>query len=184
VQQRAVTQQSYVPFMSITVFINTIIGGVSSILGAMLGTTFAELNSRYFVRNEIFLIVSAVVPLFLLYVAPGGLAGLLSRVRDGVLRIIAQRRRLIVPSLFEDFDPEALERRLVPLAVSDRSVLDQVPPQGRFVGESELYKGRGVRIVDQLAGPKVSGEQKALTAASSSVQAAQESSTPTVGAPA
>jgi hypothetical protein len=53
--------------------------------------------------------------MLLLFIAPGGLISVLVRVRDSVLRIIAQRRQIIVPSLFADLDPEALERRLIPL---------------------------------------------------------------------
>ena len=33
-----------------------------------------------------------------------------------MLRIVAQRRQIVVPSLFADYDAEALERKLVPLA--------------------------------------------------------------------
>ena len=40
----------------------------------------------------------------------------MTALRDGILKIVAQRRQMIVPSLFADVDPATLEKRLIPLA--------------------------------------------------------------------
>jgi hypothetical protein len=45
-----------------------------------------------------------------------------------VLRIVAERNRMVVPSLFADADPEALHLRLIPLASS----LDDARARPRF----------------------------------------------------
>ena len=42
-----------------------------------------------------------------------------SGLRDAWLRIIAQRRQIVVPSLFADYDPDAFANRLIPLADPD-----------------------------------------------------------------
>jgi hypothetical protein len=36
-------------------------------------------------------------------------------IRDSILRIVAQRRQMVVPALFADVDPHVLESQLIPL---------------------------------------------------------------------
>ena len=48
--------------------------------------------------------------------------------RDAVLRIVAQRNQIIVPSLFADVDPTSLHLRLVPMgAPAPNAGLAQIP---------------------------------------------------------
>ena len=69
--------------------------------------------TRYFITSALFAgIVGSGGTLLLLYVSPGGLMSLVAKFRDACLRIVAQRRQMVVPSLFADYDPDALERRL------------------------------------------------------------------------
>jgi hypothetical protein len=83
--------------------------------------------------------------LLLLFVAPGGLISLFVRLRDSVLRIIAQRRQIIVPSLFADLDPEALERRLIPLGEPlSGSGLAALGAGANYRLDSELYGEEGI----------------------------------------
>jgi hypothetical protein len=92
-------------------------------------------------------------------------------VRDSVLRIVAQRRQIVVPSLFADYDPEMLERRLVPLGEPMTGTgLAALPVTQRFALVSELYQGRGLRTLEKLAPAKVARDQAALTAAVRSVE--------------
>ena len=66
--------------------------------------------------NLIFSIIQPFAVIFILFIEPTGMIGIVNRVRDAMLRIVAQRRQLVVPSLFADVDPDALARRLIPLA--------------------------------------------------------------------
>ena len=60
--------------------------------------------------------------------------------RDAVLRIVAQRRQLVVPSLFADFDPDAIERKLIPLGEpAPNAGLAALPADERWSQGSELY---------------------------------------------
>lgn len=115
-QQRGVSAGSFTVTASVTVFISVVLGGVSTIAGALIGSAYINATT-YLVGDSPF--ASLFGPggtLLLLYVAPGGLISLLARLRDAWLRIVAQRHQLIVPSLFADVDPEALSARLAPLA--------------------------------------------------------------------
>ena len=90
----------------------------------------------------------------------------MAKLRDACLRIVAQRRQMIVPSLFADYDPEALERRLIPLAeASTNSGLGALPPDARFTLASGLYQGRGIRIFGRPDEPKEAAEAAAIGAA-------------------
>lgn len=142
--QRAVTMADFPAQTSLDVFLFAVIGGVGSIGGAMIGTLYFAIT-RLVAGNQLAsLIIGPVGILVILYVAPGGLASLFTRIRDGVLRIVAQRRQMIVPALYEDVDPEALRRRLIPLAEPlPNAGLDALPYDRRYVTASELYGRRG-----------------------------------------
>lgn len=124
--------------LSFGVFQLVIIGGVSSISGAFLG-------SLYFVGGGILFpgilgILTGIGGLALMMAIPGGLAQIVFGIRDAVLRVIALRRHIVVPSLFADYSPDAWEKRLTPLAPT-------VPSQGlgalradqRYAMPSRLY---------------------------------------------
>jgi hypothetical protein len=64
--------------------------------------------------------------------------------RDGVLKIIAQRRQMVVPALFADIDPAALANKLIPLAEPFQDAgLEALPHDRRYRTESELYGAKG-----------------------------------------
>jgi branched-chain amino acid transport system permease protein len=152
-QQRGLNENSFSAAASVDVFVLAVLGGIGSVNGALLGSAWINL-SNYLVRSPLFAgFLGSGGTLLLLYVAPGGLVSLLAQVRDAVLRIVAQRRQLVVPSLFADYDPDALARRLIPLAEpAARSGLGALPTGARFSLRSDLYRGRASSVVDQ-AGP-------------------------------
>ena len=143
-QQRGVNGVSFGADRSFEVFIVAVLGGVSSAGGALLGAAYGNLTG-YFLNDNIFLqTFAAGLPLILLYITPGGLIALVNQVRDAWLRIIAQRRQIVVPSLFADYDPDALARRLVPLAESGTGQgLDVLPAGTRYSLPSEVHRGGG-----------------------------------------
>lgn len=115
--QQVISPDSYAPLASINVLQQVVVGGAGSIAGPLMGSVFFFALNQTLGQNATFVaIVTGTAPLVILYLAPGGFVSVLARMRDAVLRIVAQRNNLIVPSLFADIDPEALSRRLIPLA--------------------------------------------------------------------
>ena len=114
-QQLGVNAQSFAAQNSIDVFLFTVLGGVSSVAGALIGSASFNTLFYFFADNPIVQFMTPFAVLLVLYVAPGGVASMLTRGRDEWLRVVAQRRQIVVPSLFADYDADALERRLVPL---------------------------------------------------------------------
>jgi branched-chain amino acid transport system permease protein len=115
-QTRGVGPEAFLTADGIALFIFTILGGVGSVTGALLGASYAGLTQYFLVNNQVLTQIAAYLPIVLIYTAPGGLVGLTTALRDSLLRIIAQRRQIIVPSLFKDYDAEVISRRLVPMA--------------------------------------------------------------------
>ena len=144
--QRAVQEAGFEAELSLTVFLAAVLGGVGSVFGVLLGAVhFAAVD---LIRDpNIVLFVGPFFIVAVLYVSPGGLAEIAMRLRDNVLRIVAQRRQMVVPSLFADYDPEALERKLAPLADSipgtGVEAVEMLPGGRRYLRESELYGDRG-----------------------------------------
>src|SRR5262249_47489604 len=108
-QQRGLDAQLFLPQRSLDVFLFTVIGGIGSVAGALLGSAFDNIF-RYFVPANPFLAAATGAlqqggaAIFVLYLAPGGLISIAMKIRDAWLRIIAQRRQIVVPSLFADYD--------------------------------------------------------------------------------
>jgi branched-chain amino acid transport system permease protein len=172
-QQRGLNAESFAATASIDIFVLAVLGGIGSVNGALLGSFYFNVT-RYFITSPLFAgIVGSGGTLLLLYVSPGGLVSLVAKFRDACLRIVAQRRQMVVPSLFADYDPEALERRLIPLAeASANSGLGALPPDTRFSLASGLYQGRGVRI---FGGPEATREaEEAVTIGAAGKRAAED----------
>jgi branched-chain amino acid transport system permease protein len=167
VLSRAVSPDSYAVIASVNTFVSAVVGGVSSPAGALLGSAYFTLSAQFLGGNPILAsLVQAGGPAVILFLAPGGLISVVNAMRDSVLRIVAQRRRIVVPSLFADYDPDLLARQLIPLGEPDPlSGLAALPHERRFTMASELYQGRGERIIDKLAPPRQAEEAAAIGAA-------------------
>ncbi|MFN2610236.1 MAG: branched-chain amino acid ABC transporter permease, partial [Actinomycetota bacterium] len=153
--QRAVTPLAFTAFESLNVFIFAVIGGVGAVSGAVLGTAYYVLSKAFGGGNPLLtLVIGPIGLLLVLYAAPGGLGSILYSLRDSVLRIVATRRQIVVPSLFADVDPAALELRLAPLADPIPSMgLSVLPFSQRYRTRSELYKNRGRIAADTKRAP-------------------------------
>jgi branched-chain amino acid transport system permease protein len=130
-QERGVAASQFPATLSIEAFVIALLGGVGSIAGPVVG--FAVVNALQTALSafpEIAAGIAPMVTIVLLYLEPGGLITILARMRDAVLRIIAQRNQLIVPTLFADIDPRSLHLRLVPIA----------PPDPRAGGLSQIHR--------------------------------------------
>ncbi|HVE75538.1 MAG TPA: ABC transporter permease [Actinomycetota bacterium] len=142
--QRAVDPTSFAAEVSIQMFIMAMIGGITSVTGALLGATYIGLVNFLIGAPVARTLASGLGLLLLLILAPGGLAGIAYSIRDAILRIIATRRRIVVPSLFADYDPEAIARKKWALAEPIPGAgLAALPANNRYAVRSELYSRSG-----------------------------------------
>lgn len=100
--QGAVDQQSFDPTLSITLLTIVVIGGVTSLPGAMLGATYLGVLRYGGLGSQAQALATGLGVLVLLMVAPGGLAQAFYSARDGALRWVAKRGSIVVPSLIAD----------------------------------------------------------------------------------
>ena len=99
-QQTGVKAESYDVGTSLIVFSFTIIGGLGSVGGALCGfALLAALSLTLSGHPFWFAVITGLSGVVLLLVAPGGIAQLLLDLRDGLLRRIARRNGIAVPSL-------------------------------------------------------------------------------------
>ncbi len=125
-------QGTFPAAFSIEVFSYAVIGGLSSIAGAISGVVFFRLIdfflAKEFSGNVVTIIrytLSGAGLLFVLYFLPGGLWQFVQRQRDRYLRWVAERRGIEVPSL-----------------VADRRVAEARPPdEEHSEDETELISG-------------------------------------------
>src|SRR5439155_14090905 len=95
----------FAPEKSIELFVMAVIGGVGSLAGALLGAVYVVgLPLLPGLRNIQFVdvLTSGLGLLLILNFLPGGLAEGVYRIRDMILRKVAQRHNLHVPSLVAD----------------------------------------------------------------------------------
>lgn len=98
-QQNGVRVADYSAEVSIVVFLMTVIGGVGSLAGPLLGAVYLGALTLTSVSPLVLFLATGGGVVALLLVLPGGLAQLWFDARDAVLRRIAQRARLEVPTL-------------------------------------------------------------------------------------
>lgn len=99
-QQGGVAAGNFSPDTSLTMFLMVVIGGLGSIAGPLLGA-FLVGGLTIFLPTYVG-VFSAALVLVILTAAPGGLTQAAFGVRDSLLRRIAVRNRIRVPSLLAD----------------------------------------------------------------------------------
>lgn len=119
------SEQPYGPEVSFNVFTAAVVGGLGSLAGAVIGALFLY-GGRWFLPPDWQLLPSAVGVLLVLTFLPGGLGELVYRGRDALLRKLADRRGLVVPSLVADVRTDDDDDGEVP-ALEDAA--DHVPEQ-------------------------------------------------------
>jgi len=155
-QQQSLTFQSYGVARSFQVFIEVVLGGLGSPLGAILGVSIIE-GLNYFrnsfpetIRLYLTFITSSVGVIFVLLVLRGGLAEAVYMVRDRLLRLVADRHGLMVPSLNADGrvavaptdTDDAVDEALLLLGDDLEIDLDEAPPSTRSRRREPLRAGR------------------------------------------
>lgn len=119
----------FTPEKSLTLFIMAVIGGVGSIPGAILGAVYVvglPLLPGLSEIDLIDLLSSGVGLLFLLMFMPGGLIEGVYRVRDNLLRWVAAKHGIHVPSLVADSLVTEEEKGMI----LDQTVETPLPPLG------------------------------------------------------
>ena len=96
--QQAIGSQPYQPFQSLIVFTMVIIGGVTVPIGAVLGALYIQ-GSQWFLPTEWQFVASGIGVLGILLILPGGIGGLLYRLRDRWLARVADHHRVSAPGL-------------------------------------------------------------------------------------
>jgi branched-chain amino acid transport system permease protein len=119
------------PDQSFLVFTTAVVGGIGSLLGAALGAIYLEGGQWFLPGADWQALASAIGVLLVLMIVPGGLSDVAYRVRDGWLRWVATRRRLVVPSLLAD---RALEPQS---AAADPEYVD--PAERHLITASEEH---------------------------------------------
>jgi hypothetical protein len=98
----ALSPGSFPPIDSITAFSYTVIGGLGSITGALTGVLLFKFAETLTWLGDARLALNGAGLLVVLYFLPGGLGQLLFSLRDRLLRRVADRRGILVPSLVAD----------------------------------------------------------------------------------
>jgi branched-chain amino acid transport system permease protein len=93
---------TYAPTMSLEVFATAVIGGLGSIAGALTGVVLFQYLQSVTALGDLRLLITGTGLLVVLYALPGGFGQLLLTARDRLLRRVAERRGLLVPSLVAD----------------------------------------------------------------------------------
>ncbi len=98
---KSYSEQPFAPAVSFNIFTASVVGGLGSLTGAVIGALFLNAG-RWFLPADWQLLPSALGVLLVLMALPGGLGDLVYRGRDGLLRRLADRKGLVVPSLVAD----------------------------------------------------------------------------------
>ncbi|MEX2393346.1 MAG: ABC transporter permease [Actinomycetota bacterium] len=98
---RGANAGTFQPNMSLEVFSTAVIGGLGSIFGALLGVFTFRLLEQV-VSGELRLLLTGTGLLVVLAIFPGGLGQAIFGIRDRLLRRVAARRGMLVPSLVAD----------------------------------------------------------------------------------
>ena len=170
-QLRTVTVAGFDAAASFNLFIYVVLGGVSSIAGAMLGVGYLGLQTYFLPSGQVSQYISSSLPILLLYFFPGGLLSVINNLRDGVLRIVAQRKGMVVPALFRGQDAAALASRLTPMAPPLTGAgLAALPLNARWSIDSRMH-GQPGHVLDP---DEVIDETQLFAAAAAAIDAHEE----------
>lgn len=122
-QLQAVDASTFSPERSVSIFTIAVIGGLTSLPGALLGALYVEGVPFLFSGDEtVRLLTSSVGLLLLLLLVPGGLSEVAYRLRDRFLRWVAARNRIHVPSLVAD----SLREPVAAATVESEAAVDDI----------------------------------------------------------
>jgi branched-chain amino acid transport system permease protein len=135
--QRAIDTAAFTYETSLLILTIVVIGGVTSLPGALLGALWIGVLKYGGLSPALQLLGSGAGALILLLALPGGLAQALYTTRDNLLRSVAERRGIVVPSLLADVrveDDGAAETEAepaIPRRLGSFGSVTEGPPQLR-----------------------------------------------------
>jgi branched-chain amino acid transport system permease protein len=139
-QQRGLNATSFLPSQSVQIFLMAVVGGFGSVAGPPLGAVYT--GGLQYVSPELAIFLGTGLGLILLFLfAPGGVLQVVYGVRDVILRRVAQRYGIVVPSLLSD--RAAVDGTRTPLAPNRwRSGIERFTPvryrlERQAIGEVE-----------------------------------------------
>jgi branched-chain amino acid transport system permease protein len=136
--QHGLNTDSFGPEISLRLFTMVVIGGLGSLPGAILGAVYVR-GVESFIGGGWAQLASGGGILLVLLVLPGGLGSGMYRLRDEILRYIAKRRGIVVPSLLADIRQEdVVEEQDMELG----SVLESVRAQGADMNGARTSRPR------------------------------------------
>ena len=97
------------PSESIALFSIVVFGGLGSMTGVLLGVAWFSVLTYAVVSPTLRLLTTGVGLLLILLLLPGGLGQLVYGLRDNLLRRVARRRGIVVPSLLADVRADDLD---------------------------------------------------------------------------
>jgi branched-chain amino acid transport system permease protein len=125
---------TYTATASVSVFTVAVIGGLTSIPGAVIGAVWVEGIPFLFNGNQtIRLLTSSVGLLALLLFIPGGLSELFYKNRDSFLRWVAKRNEIHVPSLLAD-------SLVVETAQTEHAISEAVEHEGALAASVDVIR--------------------------------------------
>lgn len=173
-QLRTVAATGFDAQASFQIFIYVVLGGVTSIAGAMIGVTLLGAQDIFNQGGAISQFLVDTLPILILYFAPGGLLAVLSLVRDSLLRIVAQRRNIVVPSLFRGQDAAAIASRLTPMSPPMTGAgLSALPADARWSIDSRMHGAAGHTLSEDNM-----DEGKLFAAAAAAIDASDAAAAP------
>ena len=116
--QNGLNTDSFGPEVSLRLFTMVVIGGLGSLPGAILGAVYVR-SVEFFIGGGWALLASGGGILLILLVLPGGLGAGVYRVRDEILRWVAKRRGIVVPSLLADIRQEEARAKRKTIELGD-----------------------------------------------------------------
>jgi branched-chain amino acid transport system permease protein len=116
----------YPPEENLILFTAAVVGGLGSVLGAVLGAIFLK-GGEWFLTDLWRLAASGIGVLVVLLLLPGGLSGAFFRVRDLWLRWLARRKGIVVPSLLADVATADEQDAHMPDLATPADVHEDVP---------------------------------------------------------
>ncbi|HXA43100.1 MAG TPA: hypothetical protein VNV65_09350 [Candidatus Solibacter sp.] len=129
-KQHAVEASAFPAEQSINMFLMVVIGGLGSVAGPLIGAAYNGALLLFSDPAIAFFGTGAGV-LVILMLFPGGLAALYYQMRDAMLRRVAVRRRIYVPSLTTDLRVDGMEERA--------AIVPRVQPDGTTAFVPERY---------------------------------------------
>jgi ABC-type branched-subunit amino acid transport system ATPase component len=154
----AVAFNTFDPSYGLVVFSMAVIGGLGSISGVLMGVALIEVLSYSFPKYQ--LVFTGVGLLLVLLFLPGGLAEGVQNIRDRLLRRVAERRQILVPSLVADRKVELVDHAPEETAILEHALSEEDDPGNEGIaarnGSSTFVPVPDTRDEDTAPVPMVS----------------------------